>query len=280
MNVRISSDGIRSAAAGLDREPRRSPGDEGRGPALVDLGRRIGRREGVRRPVHRGRRHLGRHRDRRRSERAHRRHQPHRRRQSADRDAVQHRQAVRRAGRQRAPARPRRRRRRGQVARGPAAGDHRGRHPRRQVLRGAGQHPRHQLALVQQQGAGRCRHRRAQDLARGVGGGPEARGEGHRSVWRRAASPGRSGTLFNSRAGRPRRHRAVLPDLPRQRSRRGQERRSSRRWPSCSSSCRPWSTPGSPGRNWNDATGHGDHRQGRHAGHGRLGQGRVQRRRA
>ena len=38
------------------------------------------------------------------AERAHRRHQPDRRRQSADRDAVQHRQAVRRAGRQRAAA--------------------------------------------------------------------------------------------------------------------------------------------------------------------------------
>ena len=37
--------------------------------------------------------------------------------------------------------------------------------------------------------------------------------------------------------------------------------------------------PGSPGRNWNDATGPADHRQGRRAVHGRLDEGRVQGRR-
>ena len=173
--------------------------------------------------VHGRRRHLGRHGDRRRPERAHRRHQPDRRRQSADRHAVQHRQAVRRAGRQRAAQRPRRGGRRRQVARGAAAGDRRGRDPRRQVLRRAGEHPRHRLALVQQAGIRRCRHRRAQDLARGAGGGAEAQGEGHHRP-----GPGRPALAgahpVQLGAGRRGRHRAVLSDLPRQQRRRGQGR--------------------------------------------------------
>ena len=79
---------------------------EGRGPPgggdpLVDLRRRVGRGEGLRRTVPRGGRHLGRHRHRRRRQRAHRRDQSHCRRQSADSDAVQYRQAVRRPGRER-----------------------------------------------------------------------------------------------------------------------------------------------------------------------------------
>ena len=92
-------------------------GDEGRGHPLVDLGRRIRGREGLRGSVHQGRRHLGRHRGRRRRQCAHRGDQPHGRRQSADRHAVQHRQAVRRAGRGQSAHRRRGGRQREQVAR-------------------------------------------------------------------------------------------------------------------------------------------------------------------
>jgi hypothetical protein len=47
------------------------------------------------------------------------------------------------------------------LARGSARSDRPGDQPRRQVLRGTGQHPRPELALVQHQGAGGCWRRAA-----------------------------------------------------------------------------------------------------------------------
>ena len=83
-----------------------------------------------------------------------------------------------------------------------------GRHPRRQVLRRAGQHPRHRLALVQQAGPGRGRHRRAQDLARGAGGGREAQGGGLIPL-AQGGQPWQERTLFNSVLLGRRRHRPI-----------------------------------------------------------------------
>ena len=101
MRVSPSLIGLAFAAALSSASGHGRRAAEGGGHSLVDLGRRIGGRQGVRRRLRQGRRPLGRLRHRRRRGGAHRGHQPHRRRQSAHHDAVQHRQAVRRARQQR-----------------------------------------------------------------------------------------------------------------------------------------------------------------------------------
>ena len=259
---------------------RLGPGDEGRGPALVDLRRRIGGGEGVRRPVHGGGRHLGRHRDRRWPERPHRRHQPDRRRQSADRDAVQHRQAVRRAGRQRAAA-----------------------------ATSTSWPPR-------ASGARCCRRRsstpppatasstpcRSTSTAR-TGSGTTTKvfadaGIAEPKTWPEVLA-----------AAQKLKAKGIIPLGPGRPALAGADCCSTRCWsataaPSCSTSSTATTTPtrsrapkfkqvaelfkqlqtsvdpGSPGRNWNDATAMVITGKAGDAGHGRLGQGRVHRRRA
>ena len=200
--------------------------------------------------VHRGRRHLGRHRDRRR-------------RRTRARPASTASSAATRPRRcsstpassstswsTRRPAARRRRRGHGRqlATRSCRAAIVDAVDPQRQVLRHAGQHPRHRLALVQQEGVRQGRHRRrAQDLApRCCAAGEKLKAAGPRSASPTAASPGRSSSLFNSVLVGAGRHRPVLQDLPRQGPRCREGAGVHARSPSSSSSCTTYVDPGSP----------------------------------
>ena len=210
---------------------------KGGGHSLVDLRRRSGRREGVRRRLRQGRRPMGRLGDRRRRRRggAHGGHQSHRRRQSAHDDAVQHRQAARRTRQQQLPRQSRRRRERRPLEGPSAEADRRRIDARRPLVRAAGQHPRGQLALLQHQGVRRRRDSRTQDLERRAGGRPEAEGQG-----RHPLRPWRAGLAGPSSVRRGSRRRGRLRPLSLASTARTRRRRSrapaSSVSPKCSSS--------------------------------------------
>ena len=225
-------------------------------------GGEVRRREGVRRPVQGGRRRLGRHRHRRRRERAHRRHQPHRRRQSADRDAVQHRQAVRRAGRPTACCATSRGGRGRQVARGPAAGLRR-RHTRDGKIYAVpvnihGQNWLWYNTKVLRRGRHRAEPKTGTTCSRprqAEGGGPDP------------ARPGRPALAGAHRCSTPCWSATAARTCSMQVYGDGNvdavKSAEFKEVAEIFGKLRDFVDPGSPGRNWNDATAHGDHRQGR-----------------
>ena len=252
---------------------------EGRGAALVDLGRRVRRRQGVRRPVHEGRRHLGRHRHRRRRERAHGGHQPHRRRQPADDDAVQHRQAVRRAGQRTASCAT------STSGRRPASG---ARCCRKAIVDAAVRDGKFYAVPVNIHGQNWLFYNTKvfadagveppEDVSRAHRGRREAEGQGHHPARPRRPAELAGATLFH----------AVLvghggPDLFRKvYGRRDQDAVKSAGFKKTAEvfgqAARPRRS-GQPGPQLERRHAPRDHRQGGDAVHGRLGQGRVHRRR-
>ena len=148
---------------------------------------------------------------------------------------------------------------------------------RGQVLRGTGQHPWPELALVQHRRAGAGRRRAAERLPGHARDRAEAQGgrRGPAGVRRRAelgAVPVQLG------AAGPGRQRA-LPRRPRQQGhRRGQQRQVPRGRRDLRRAARA-GRRGQPRAQVERRHQHGDHRPGGDAGDGRLGQGRVHRRR-